>query len=112
LNGPNKGKLQVCPDKGKLPADVPEPQFIADPNHRRKGLKGELIKLDTAKAEAKVTMTRMDSTRIGKNFGYTARTLKDRPKEEFEEAAKAVLEHHFDCHSYCGGVPGLACMGL
>jgi hypothetical protein len=31
-----------------------------------------------------------------------ARTLKDRPKEELEEAAKAVLEYHLDCHSYCG----------
>jgi hypothetical protein len=36
--GVNKGKLQDRPDKGKLPAHVPEPLFVADPNHRRKGL--------------------------------------------------------------------------
>jgi hypothetical protein len=38
--GKNKGKLQDRPDKGKLPAFVPEPEFVADPNHRRKGLTG------------------------------------------------------------------------
>ena len=48
--GCNKGKLQPQPDKGKLPADVPEPLFVADPHHRQKGLTGELvIKLDTDK---------------------------------------------------------------
>jgi hypothetical protein len=100
--GPNKGKLQDRPDKGKLPAHVPEPLFVADPNHRRKGLTGELIKLDSSTADKKMTMTRMDSTRIGKNFGYMARTLKDRDPTEYVAAAKACLEHHFDCHTYCG----------
>jgi hypothetical protein len=100
--GKNKGKLQPRPDKGKLPGNVPEPLFVADPNHRRKGLTGELIKLDKSKVEVKLTMTRMDSTRIGKNFAYMARTLKERPPDEFVDAAKAVLEHHFDNHEYCG----------
>ena len=100
--GKNKGDLQVQPDKGKLPAHVPEPLFVADPNHRRKGLTGELIKLDLSRINTKCTMTRMDSTRIGKNFGYMACTLKDRPQSEFLDAAKACLEHHFDNHQYCG----------
>lgn len=48
-------------------------------------------------------MTRMDSTRIGKNFGYMARTLRNLEDESlFVNAARAVLEHHFDCHDYCG----------
>jgi hypothetical protein len=75
---------------------------VADPNHRWKGLTKELIKLDTSTRDVKLTMTRMDSTRIGKNFAYMARTLKDRPCTEFVDAAKAVLEHHFDNHEYCG----------
>jgi hypothetical protein len=100
--GSNKGKMQPRPDKGKLPAHVPEPLFVADPNHRRKGLTGDLIKLDKSKIDVKLTMTRMDSTRIGKNFAYMARTLKERPVGEFVDAAKAVLEHHFDNHEYCG----------
>jgi hypothetical protein len=100
--GKNKGKLQRCPDKGKLPGHVPEPLFVADPNHCRKTLTGELLKLDKSKVDVRLTMTQMDSTRIGKNFAYMARTLKDRPVGEFVDAAKAVLEHHFDCHDYCG----------
>jgi hypothetical protein len=100
--GCHKGDLQERPDKGKLPAHVPEPRFVADPNHRRKGLTGEFIKLDKSKVQIKMTMTRMDSMRIGKNFGYMARTLKDRPQSEFCTAAKAVLDHHFDMHDYCG----------
>jgi hypothetical protein len=46
--GINKGQLQPRPDKGKLPGHVPEPLFVADPNHRRKMLNCELIKMDTA----------------------------------------------------------------
>jgi hypothetical protein len=101
-SGKNKGKLQPRPDKGKLPAHVPEPLFVADPNHRRKGLNGELIELDKAKVADRFTMTRMDSIRIAKNFGYMARTLKDKDESEYVDAAKACLEHHFDNHEYCG----------
>jgi hypothetical protein len=102
-HGINKGDLQDRPDKGKLPRNVPEPLFVADPNHRRKGLTGELIKLDKSRVQLKLTMTRMDSTRIGKNFGYMARQLRNLQDESmYEDAAKAVLEHHFDNHIYCG----------
>jgi hypothetical protein len=100
--GPKKGKLQDRKDKGKLPRDVPEPNFVADPNHRRMQLTGELITLDKAKVSEKATMTRMDTTRIGKNFGYMARSLNRGEEELYCNKAKAVLEHHFDEHAYCG----------
>jgi hypothetical protein len=100
--GPNKGKPQPRPDKGKLPPHIPEPKFVADPNHRRKGLNGLLIGIDMSNVSEKCTMTRMDSTRLAKNFGYMARTLKNRDENEYEDAAKACLEHHFDNHKYCG----------
>jgi hypothetical protein len=100
--GKNKGELQPRPDKGKLPAHVPEPTFVADPNHRRKVLSGDLIKLDTACVKEKATMTRMDTTRITKNFGYMVRALKTKPQCKFIDAANAVLDHHFDVHNHCG----------
>jgi hypothetical protein len=100
--GKNKGKLQDRPDKGKLPSHVPEPMFVADPNHRRKGLSGDLIKLDMSKVDDRFTMTRMDTTRLAKNFGYMARTLKDKNPEEYCQSANACLEHHFDNHEFCG----------
>jgi hypothetical protein len=100
--GPNKGKLQVRPDKGRLPPTVPEPVFIADPNHRKKVLTGELITLLQAKVAERATLTRMDTTRIGKNFGYMIRSLKQLPENQYLQAGQAVLEHHFNNHIYCG----------
>jgi hypothetical protein len=34
--GPNEGKLQPCPDKGRLPACIPEPIFVANPNYKKR----------------------------------------------------------------------------
>jgi hypothetical protein len=101
--GPNKGKLHPRPDRGRLPGDVPEPMFVADPNHRKKVLTGELIAMLTAKKADKATLTRNDTTRIGKNFGYMIRALpRFTTDEQITTAGKAVLEHHFDNHEFCG----------
>ena len=37
-----------------------------------------------------------------KNFGYMVKQLRCLPKEEWEEAGKAVLEHYFENHEHCG----------
>ena len=47
-------------------------------------------------------LTQCDIIRISKNYGYMASQLPSLPEREWETAAKAVLEHHFDCHQYCG----------
>jgi hypothetical protein len=99
--GPNKGKEQRRPDKGKLPGHIPEPSFLADPNHRRKVWTGELHQLAAAAVNKKFTMTKMDATRLGKNFGYMIRTLHCIPVDRYEDAGKAVIEHRFDNHDYC-----------
>jgi hypothetical protein len=100
--GVNKGKLHPRPNKGKLPGHIPEPLFVADPNHRRKVLSEELIAMDKATADKRLMMTRMDSTRISKNFPYMARALKGRPQCEFIDAAESVLDHHFNIDDNCG----------
>jgi hypothetical protein len=100
--GKNIGNLQDRPDKGQLPGHIPEPMFVADPNHRRKVLTGELYALATAKVAEKKTMTRMDSSRLGKNFGYFIRSLPNIPECDYVDRAKAVLEHHFGNHTHCG----------
>jgi hypothetical protein len=48
-------------------------------------------------------MTKMDATRIGKNFSYMVRQFTRMDESRYCDAAKAVLEHHFDNHAYCGG---------
>ena len=101
--GPNKGKLQPRPaGHGRLPGVIPQPTFVADPNHRRKLMTGELRLLAKQVKAHNLTMTPMDATRLGKNFGYMIRSLHRLPEEKHEDAAKAVLEHHFDNHQYCG----------
>jgi hypothetical protein len=100
--GKNKGNPQKRPDKGKLPRHIPEPKFLADPNHRRKVWTGDLIQLANGKVADKFTMTKMDATRLGKNYGYMIRALHRIPVDKYEDAGKAVLEHHFDNHDYCG----------
>jgi hypothetical protein len=54
------------------------------------------------KVNEKFTMTKMDATRLGKNYGYMIRTLHRLPLDKYEDAGKAVIEHHFDNHEYCG----------
>ena len=99
--GKNKGKLQNRPDKGQLPGHIPESKCTLDPNHRRKQLTGELLELSMKKVKERLTMTKMDVKRIGKNFGYMARSLPKMREDQYCQAAKAVLEHHFDNHQYC-----------
>ena len=75
--GPNKGKLQPRPDKGKLPGHIPEPKWLANPNHRRKVLTGELIALCNSIVTDKHMMTQMDAMWLGKIYGYMIRSLKE-----------------------------------
>jgi hypothetical protein len=95
-------EMKERPDKGQLHGDVAEPSTTADPNHRRKILTGDLLTLALSKGDDKLTMTKMDVQRIVKNYGYMIRALPRLEESKYEEAAKAVLEHHFDNHEYCG----------
>lgn len=102
--GINKGKLKDRPEGfGKLPGRIQvEPKFVSDPNHQKKILTGELRQLAMKNVAERYTMTKMDAIRIGKNFGYMSRALRDLPKDKHLGAGKAVLDHHFDCHDHCG----------
>lgn len=61
-----------------------------------------MIGLDTKVVAERCTMIRMDTTRIAKNFGYMARSLKTMEPDEHVPAALAALDHHFDMHDGCG----------
>ena len=80
-----------------------EPTWAADPNHRKKLLTGELHGFADKVVAEKLTMTKMDALRIGKNYGYFIRSLPRLPNvDEQQQAGKAVLDHHFDKHDNCG----------
>jgi len=40
--------------------------------------------------------------RLSTNFAYMARSLPTREVNDFEDAGKAVVEHHFDNQECCG----------
>jgi hypothetical protein len=62
----------------------------------------ELIQMANGKVQDKFTMTKMDATQLGKNYGYMIWTLHRLPTDKYEDAGKAVIEHQFDNHEYCG----------
>jgi hypothetical protein len=90
------------PDSGRLPACIPEPQWVADPNHRKKLFTKDLRKFKMDTSKDRYGMSNMDVTRLGKSYGYMIRSLKRLSEDKFVDAAKAVVEHHYGNHEYCG----------
>jgi hypothetical protein len=103
--GPNKGKLQPRPNnRGRLSGHIPEPSFVADPNHRKKVMTGELHERLKKPVAQRETLNKNDVTRLGKNFGYMVRNLQDIADDDDKmiAAGATVLDHHFDEHDNCG----------
>jgi len=97
------GNEVVRPNKGELPGHMPEPKFLADPNHRKKTLKGVLYKHLKAKKKDRHGLTRCDIIRVTTNFCYMVRSIQQHTTDEaIVNAGKAVVEHHFDNHEHCG----------
>jgi len=98
------GKLKPITrtNKGRLPLFVVEPKFAGDPAHRKKTLKNDLYKLLAKPVKDRHDCAEGDVTRVSINFIYMVRQLHEYPQEQWVNRAKAVLEHHFDNHEYCG----------
>jgi hypothetical protein len=101
--GPNKGKLHDRPDNGLLRYPIPEPEFLADPAHRKKTFRNKLYAHKSKAKKAKENALHdVDIIRLTRNFAYMSRQLKDTPKDKWPSAGKAVVDHHFDKHDGCG----------
>ena len=90
------------PDHGRLRYPIPEPGFLGDPSHRTKLVGKRLFELEAKNEATKKGLNKVDCMTIKKNFGYMVKQLRSIPKEEWEKAARAVLEHYFENHSFCG----------
>jgi len=90
------------PDKGNLPIDMQQPDFLADPSHRKKSVRNVIYTLLSMKKANRLGCTKMDAMRIGTNFAYMSRALPNKAESECVDAGKAVIEHHFDSHQCCG----------
>jgi len=98
----SNGNEVVRPDHGELPINMPEPTFFADPNHRKKTWKKTLYQMLHSTKKSNMTIAHMDVLRLGTNFAHMVRTLHGKTDEAMLTASKAVIEHHFDCHTHCG----------
>lgn len=88
---------------GLLRYPIPPPDFLADPAHRKKTLRNHLWKLmGRGKKGGNAGLVEGDILRLTMYFIYMVRQLHDLPESEWVNAAKAVLEHHFDNHEFCG----------
>ena len=86
--------------KGKLPADIPEPSWLADPGHRTKVVTKPIFLL-AKKGKKKTKCTRVDALCFKKYFAYMLRTNRNKSLAVMCTAAEAVLEHLFKNHSLC-----------
>jgi rubrerythrin len=98
----NSGRTKKRPNYGQLRGDVPEPGFLADPAHRKKTLRNRLYALLKRKKANQHGWCEMDILRLTTNFIYMIHQLPGLAPSEWPDAARAVLEHHFDNHSFCG----------
>jgi hypothetical protein len=81
---------------------VPQPTFLADPAHRKKTFKNRLYALKGKGVALSHGMEDGDILRLQLYFIYFVRQLRDLPEDEWTTKARAVLEHHFDVHEFCG----------
>jgi len=70
----SNGNEVVRPNHGELPRHMPEPDFYADPNHRKKTWKKSLYQLLYMVKKVNMTITHMDVLCLGTNFAYMVRT--------------------------------------
>jgi len=87
---------------GLLRYPVPQPAFLADPAHRKKTFKNKLYSIKGTSVRVNHGIQDGDILRLTLYYAYFIRQLKDKPEEEWVESGKALVDHHFDSHDFCG----------
>ena len=101
---PLTAKGNKITDRGKLDLDVPEVwETPADPSHRRKVVAAPLYKVASGtKKNNPHGLTMVDVERIKTNWGNFQKQYRSCSFDEFHKRSLAVIEHHFNDHTYCG----------
>ena len=86
--------------KGKLPIEIPEPTFLADPGHRTKTVSKPIFALVKNKNK-KRRCCRVDALRFKKYFSYMLKQNWNKSIDEICDKAQAVIEHLFNNHAHC-----------
>ena len=91
-------------DNGRLPLHIPPPTFLADPNHRNKGVGKQLYAM--ANAARKIsTIDKQLAMRLKDDWGLFIKQVQnlniETDKEEILCRENAPVEHVFDNHCFC-----------
>ena len=86
--------------KGKLPLEMPEPEWLADPSHRTKVVAKAFYALAYL-PKSQSTCTKVDAMRLKRYFGYMIKANRMNEISKIVSASKAVVEHLFNEHMYC-----------
>jgi hypothetical protein len=76
-------------------------EFLADANHRVKTYAGPLFALGRL-PEGVSEATSTDAERMKRNMGYAIHQNKKKDLDGMRKAMTAILEHHFNDHTFCG----------
>ena len=88
-------------DNGMLPLLHPIIDWLADANHRVRTYARYFFNL-SHKKRSETCCTNNDAERMKRNFAYFLHMYRHETFANFKVAAKAVLEHHFNNHEFCG----------
>ena len=86
--------------KGRLPEEMPQPEWLADSSHRTKVVAKPIFLLSTLSMGSSAC-TKFDAIRFKKYFGYMIKENRSKKISEIVFASKAVVEYLFNCHDYC-----------
>jgi len=101
-NKPNSKRRPIKRKSGCLPVRVPEPVFLADPAHRKKTLKSHLYKMLKRKVAERKDLHEGDILRLSHFYHCMVRQLGKGDEKDYVTKGRAVIEHHFDSHEFCG----------
>ena len=84
--------------KGRLPEEMIEPEWLADPSHRTKVVAKSMQQLTLSPNKLR-SCTKLDAMRFKKYFGYMMNTNRMKSISEIGRVSKAVVEYLIDCHT-------------
>ena len=86
--------------KGRLPADMPKPEWLTDLSHRTKVV-AKPIYLLSSLSKNDWSFTKVDTIRFKDYFGYVIKSNRGKIIFEIMRASKTIEEHLFDNHEFC-----------
>ena len=96
-----KNNQPYADSRGRLPTEINEPSFLADPQHRVKVVAKAIFAILLLCKKDRCGCTKADALRIKTNWGYFLKQNRGEGLEKMIAMSQAPLEHMFDNHEHC-----------